>query len=93
MYVTQYTCIYPLVSLKSHYSTLYMYSIYIVHVYLFSLSLHTSPAGNGVLVTTYAGVRVYRDHLLPQKWDYVILDEGHKIRNPDTEITLTCKQV
>ena len=27
------------------------------------------------------------------KWDYVVLDEGHKIRNPDAEVTLACKQV
>lgn len=49
--------------------------------------------GSGVLVTTYAGVRIYRDLLLSRKWDYVVLDEGHKIRNPDSEITLVCKQV
>ena len=47
----------------------------------------------GVLVTTYAGVRIYRELLLAVKWDYVVLDEGHKIRNPDAEVTLTCKQV
>ena len=54
---------------------------------------HAHTAGSGVLITTYAGVRIYRDHLLPCKWDYVILDEGHKIRNPNTEVTLVCKQV
>lgn len=48
---------------------------------------------DGVLVTTYSGIRLYKDELLREKWDYVILDEGHKIRNPDAEITLTCKQV
>ena len=49
--------------------------------------------GSGVLITTYAGVRIYRDLLLSRKWDYVVLDEGHKIRNPDAEVTLVCKQV
>jgi len=49
--------------------------------------------GEGVLITTYAGMRTYRDLLLRHKWDYVILDEGHKIRNPDAEMTLACKQV
>ena len=48
---------------------------------------------SGVLVTTYAGIRIYQDLLLRHKWDYVVLDEGHKIRNPDAEITLACKQV
>lgn len=48
---------------------------------------------NAVMITSYQGVRLYRDSLLRYKWDYVILDEGHKIRNPDADITLTCKQV
>lgn len=48
---------------------------------------------NGVLVTSFAGIRQHQDHLLAQRFDYVILDEGHKIRNPDAEITLACKQV
>ncbi|KNC97521.1 DNA-dependent ATPase RAD26 [Spizellomyces punctatus DAOM BR117] len=46
-----------------------------------------------VILTTYAGVRVYSSILLPVKWAYCILDEGHKIRNPDAEITLACKQL
>ncbi|XP_073245339.1 DNA excision repair protein ERCC-6-like isoform X3 [Porites lutea] len=47
---------------------------------------------NGVLVTSYSGMRQHQDNLLAQRFDYVILDEGHKIRNPDAEITLACKQ-
>lgn len=50
-------------------------------------------SGDGVLITTYTGIRLDQDILLSHKWDYVILDEGHKIRNPDAEITLACKQV
>ena len=46
-----------------------------------------------VLVTTYAGLRIYRQQLIPVKWSYAILDEGHKIRNPDSEISLTAKQL
>ena len=46
-----------------------------------------------VIITTYAGVRMYAQYLLPVKWGYVILDEGHKIRNPDSFITITCKQL
>lgn len=48
---------------------------------------------NGVLVTSYSGLRQHQERLLAQRFDYVILDEGHKIRNPDAEITLACKQV
>ncbi|KAI8060927.1 SNF2 family N-terminal domain-containing protein [Gongronella butleri] len=46
----------------------------------------------GILVTTYAGVQTYRRFLLKHRWGYVVLDEGHKIRNPDSETTLVCKQ-
>ena len=48
---------------------------------------------DGVVITTYANIRLYNNLLLRHHWDYVILDEGHKIRNPDAEITLACKQV
>ncbi|KAI9497024.1 SNF2 family N-terminal domain-containing protein [Zychaea mexicana] len=46
----------------------------------------------GVIVTTYSGVQAYREILLKHKWGYVVLDEGHKIRNPDSETTLACKR-
>jgi DNA excision repair protein ERCC-6 len=45
----------------------------------------------GVLLTTFEGIRTHQDMLMIQPWQYVILDEGHKIRNPDAEITLACK--
>ncbi|EQC29088.1 hypothetical protein SDRG_13248 [Saprolegnia diclina VS20] len=53
---------------------------------------HTFEAG-GVLLTTYENLRANAEHLLGKEWDYVILDEGHRIRNPDAEITLVCKQL
>ena len=31
--------------------------------------------------------------LLPSRWGYAILDEGHRIRNPDAEVTLMSKQL
>ncbi|KAI8814438.1 hypothetical protein BJ742DRAFT_785400 [Cladochytrium replicatum] len=46
-----------------------------------------------VLVTTFAALRIHRRILLPVKWAYAVLDEGHKIRNPDADVTLTCKRV
>ncbi|QLQ82578.1 hypothetical protein HG537_0H03410 [Torulaspora globosa] len=46
-----------------------------------------------VLITTYVGLRVHRDILLNVDWGYAILDEGHKIRNPDADISLTCKKL
>lgn len=46
-----------------------------------------------VLVTTYAGLQSYGDVLIPVEWEYVVLDEGHKIRNPNTQITIYCKEL
>ncbi|CAK7204511.1 DNA repair protein rhp26 [Sporothrix eucalyptigena] len=46
-----------------------------------------------VLVTTYAGLQTYGDVLIPVNWGYAVLDEGHKIRNPNTAITVYCKEL
>ena len=46
-----------------------------------------------VLVTTYTGLQTYADVLQPVEWEYAVLDEGHKIRNPNAEITITCKEL
>ncbi|KAK5939520.1 DNA repair protein rhp26 [Knufia obscura] len=47
----------------------------------------------GVLVTTYSGLQSYAPLLIPVDWSYAILDEGHKIRNPNTAITIYCKEL
>ncbi|XP_046366645.2 DNA excision repair protein ERCC-6-like [Haliotis rufescens] len=46
----------------------------------------------GVLVTSFSTLVIHQDVVLPYNWHYVFLDEGHKIRNPDAQITLACKQ-
>ncbi|KAF9877381.1 DNA repair protein rhp26 [Colletotrichum karsti] len=46
-----------------------------------------------VLVTTYAGLQSYNEELLSHSWGYAILDEGHKIRNPNADITVACKHL
>lgn len=46
-----------------------------------------------VLVTTYSALRLHRKGIMKRKWSYAVLDEGHKIRNPDSDITLACKQI
>ncbi len=46
-----------------------------------------------VLVTTYAGLQTYGNILIPVEWGYAVLDEGHKIRNPNTAITIYCKEL
>ncbi|VDP75075.1 unnamed protein product [Echinostoma caproni] len=45
-----------------------------------------------VLLTTYNTLVVYQDMLTQHAWSYVILDEGHKIKNPEAEITLAVKR-
>uniref|UniRef100_A0A1B6DRP9 DNA excision repair protein ERCC-6 n=2 Tax=Clastoptera arizonana TaxID=38151 RepID=A0A1B6DRP9_9HEMI len=52
-------------------------------------NIHSS---GGLLVTSYTGVVQNKDALILRKWHYIILDEGHKIRNPDAQVTLVVKQ-
>lgn len=40
----------------------------------------------GILVTSYNSVLRHKDLLLSNQWHYVILDEGHKIRNPQAKV-------
>ncbi|XP_032082764.1 DNA excision repair protein ERCC-6 isoform X1 [Thamnophis elegans] len=49
-------------------------------------------ACNGILITSYSYIRLLQDSLQRYNWHYVILDEGHKIRNPKAAVTLACKQ-
>ncbi|POS84328.1 hypothetical protein EPUL_006809 [Erysiphe pulchra] len=46
-----------------------------------------------VLITTYAGLQTYANTLLDVDWGYAVLDEGHKIRNPNTAVTIYCKEL
>ncbi|KAG0558340.1 hypothetical protein KC19_10G020700 [Ceratodon purpureus] len=50
-------------------------------------------SSNGVILTTYEQLRIVREKLLDINWGYAILDEGHRIRNPDAAVTLVCKQL
>lgn len=48
---------------------------------------------SGLLITSYEQLRLLGDKLLDIEWGYAVLDEGHRIRNPNAEITLVCKQL
>ncbi|OJD39840.1 dna repair and recombination protein rad26 [Diplodia corticola] len=50
-------------------------------------------ADGHVLVTTYSGLATYGQFLIPTEWEYAVLDEGHKIRNPDSRVTVYCKEL
>ncbi|XVF32372.1 hypothetical protein REPUB_Repub17cG0076400 [Reevesia pubescens] len=48
---------------------------------------------SGLLITTYEQLRLLGEKLLDIEWCYAVLDEGHRIRNPNAEVTLVCKQL
>lgn len=48
---------------------------------------------SGVLITSYSTLTIEQELLHNQNWHYVILDEGHIIRNPDAQVTIAAKQV
>ncbi|KAJ1397844.1 SNF2-related, N-terminal domain [Sesbania bispinosa] len=58
-----------------------------------SLINRVTRSESGLLITTYEQLRILGDQLLDIEWGYAVLDEGHKIRNPNAEITLVCKQL
>ncbi|KAG5509418.1 hypothetical protein JKF63_06728 [Porcisia hertigi] len=51
-------------------------------------SVHGTPA---VVITTYAAMRVHCQLLQRTGFQYVVLDEGHKISNPEAGATLAAK--
>ncbi|KAK2195652.1 bifunctional Helicase superfamily 1-2 [Babesia duncani] len=44
-----------------------------------------------ILITSYETFRIHVVDFNTQQWSYVVLDEGQKIRNPDSAITLAVK--
>ena len=44
------------------------------------------------MITTYDSIRIHQEKLIQRDFYYLILDEGHKIRNPSSEITISCKK-
>ncbi|XP_043374459.1 DNA excision repair protein ERCC-6 isoform X3 [Dermochelys coriacea] len=54
--------------------------------------IHEIVACHGILITSYSYIRLMQDNINSYDWHYVILDEGHKIRNPNAAVTLACKQ-
>lgn len=52
--------------------------------------IHTA---HGILVTTYTGVVKHRAAIEDRKWHYIILDEGHKIRNSETQVSKAVRRI
>ncbi|XP_050457497.1 DNA excision repair protein ERCC-6-like isoform X1 [Cataglyphis hispanica] len=55
-------------------------------------SLIESLQTGGILVTSYNGVLRHKNLLISNQWHYVILDEGHKIRNSQAKVSRAVKQ-
>jgi DNA excision repair protein ERCC-6 len=47
--------------------------------------------GEGVAILSYDGFKKYTKRLKDIRWDYMILDEGHKIKNKETKVSKYCK--
>lgn len=45
------------------------------------------------LIINYEGVRIHQDELSDIKWDAIIIDEAHKLKNKDTLHTIACKRL
>lgn len=57
-------------------------------------SLRRAPHAEGItVVTSYETLRKHIDTLSTLEWTAICLDEGQKIRNPDTNIAVACKQL
>ncbi|XP_011136750.1 DNA excision repair protein ERCC-6 isoform X2 [Harpegnathos saltator] len=47
----------------------------------------------GILIISYNGVLKHKDLIISSQWHYVILDEGHTIRNPQVKISRAVKRL
>lgn len=55
---------------------------------IFSGLIRSMNEGRGFLITSYSGLVNNQNEILQYDWHYVVLDEGHKIRNPDAQVCL-----
>ncbi|KOC59628.1 DNA excision repair protein ERCC-6 [Habropoda laboriosa] len=53
--------------------------------------MHSLKSG-GILITSYSGMLRHKDLLIASQWHYIILDEGHKIRNPQAKVSKAVKE-
>lgn len=47
---------------------------------------------NGIIITGYTGLLKYKEIFKNFRWHYLILDEGHKIKNSEAKVTLAAKE-
>ncbi|PVZ96709.1 hypothetical protein BB558_007371 [Smittium angustum] len=58
-----------------------------------SMIIDQAAKNGSILITTYAGLASNKGSLLDVNWAYVILDEGHTIKNPLTEASIMAKRL
>lgn len=51
------------------------------------------PGKFDVCLTTFEGVRACMNNLLKYKWEYIIVDEAHKLKNEDSQISKRLRQL
>lgn len=61
-----------------------MFFAHLAIVPLYSAFFFLCPGS--VVITTYSAVRIEHEDLVGLDWYYVVLDEGHLIKNPDHTI-------
>ena len=47
----------------------------------------------GILITTYGMIPTNEDIFVSHNWDFIVLDEGHKIKNPSIKLTTAVKRI
>ena len=55
--------------------------------------IHSLVSAQGVVLTSYSTFLNHQEHILKHQWQYIILDEGHKIRNPEAQVTVAVKRL
>ena len=46
-----------------------------------------------VIVTSYEGVRICLSSLKKIKWHYIVIDEAHKIKNEDSQLSQVVRKL
>jgi SWI/SNF-related matrix-associated actin-dependent regulator of chromatin subfamily A member 5 len=46
-----------------------------------------------VLVTSFEGVRICLNSLKKIKWHYIVIDEAHKIKNEDSQLSIVVRKL
>jgi DNA excision repair protein ERCC-6 len=58
-----------------------------------TLPWHSFCGTGYAVVTTYENLRRNPEVWIAHPWTFLVLDEAQKIRNPDADITVTCKRI